>query len=171
MAPVTTTGSLLAAPSTSSTNAVSSNVSVPWATTTPSNPSPAASSMADRSASRSSSSSDGEGSIRKPRGTTSIPSNHGASSATNASAPLIGTSPLTPVGAPDSEPMVPPRVRSKSREPEAVAITRARLPTAAAAGADAMIDRLVSHAEVLTLAGESYSTRARRELLAKDRDN
>ena len=37
--------------------------------------------------------------------------------------------------------------------------------------AAAMIDRLVHHAEVLTLAGESYRTRARRELLAKDRDN
>lgn len=31
--------------------------------------------------------------------------------------------------------------------------------------AAAMIDRLVHHAEVLTLAGESYRTRARRELL------
>ncbi len=37
--------------------------------------------------------------------------------------------------------------------------------------AAAMIDRLVHHAEVLTLAGESYRTRARRELLAKDRDH
>ena len=36
--------------------------------------------------------------------------------------------------------------------------------------AAAMIDRLVHHAEVLTLAGESYRTRARRELLAKDRE-
>lgn len=36
--------------------------------------------------------------------------------------------------------------------------------------AAAMIDRLVHHAEVLTLAGESCRTRARRELLAKDRD-
>lgn len=36
--------------------------------------------------------------------------------------------------------------------------------------AAAMIDRLVHHAEVLTLAGESYRTRARRELLAKNRD-
>src|SRR5215213_3273533 len=36
--------------------------------------------------------------------------------------------------------------------------------------AAAMIDRLVHHAEVLTLAGDSYRTRARRELLAKDRD-
>lgn len=35
--------------------------------------------------------------------------------------------------------------------------------------AAAMIDRLVHHAEVLTLSGESYRTRARRELLAKDR--
>ncbi|WP_026301657.1 ATP-binding protein, partial [Salinispora arenicola] len=35
--------------------------------------------------------------------------------------------------------------------------------------AAAMIDRLVHHAEVLTLAGESYRTKARRELLAKDR--
>ena len=35
--------------------------------------------------------------------------------------------------------------------------------------AAAMIDRLVHHAEVLTLAGDSYRTRARRELLAKDR--
>lgn len=33
--------------------------------------------------------------------------------------------------------------------------------------AAAMIDRLVHHAEVLTLTGESYRTRARRELLAK----
>ncbi|WP_339121489.1 ATP-binding protein [Pseudonocardia sp. D17] len=32
-----------------------------------------------------------------------------------------------------------------------------------------MIDRLVHHAEVLTLTGDSYRTRARRELLAKDR--
>ncbi|TQM01653.1 IS21-like element helper ATPase IstB [Pseudonocardia kunmingensis] len=37
--------------------------------------------------------------------------------------------------------------------------------------AAAMIDRLVHHAEVLTLSGDSYRTRARRELLAKDRDN
>src|SRR3954467_3084240 len=36
--------------------------------------------------------------------------------------------------------------------------------------AAAMIDRLVHHAEVLPLAGDSYRTRARRELLAKDRD-
>ncbi|HEY3549222.1 MAG TPA: ATP-binding protein [Propionicimonas sp.] len=36
--------------------------------------------------------------------------------------------------------------------------------------AAAMIDRLVHHAEVLTLSGDSYCTRARRELLAKDRD-
>jgi DNA replication protein DnaC len=35
----------------------------------------------------------------------------------------------------------------------------------------AVIDRLVHHAEVLTLSGDSYRTRARRELLAKDRDN
>jgi DNA replication protein DnaC len=34
-----------------------------------------------------------------------------------------------------------------------------------------MIDRLVHHAEVLTLPGDSYRTRGRRELLAKDRDN
>ena len=34
--------------------------------------------------------------------------------------------------------------------------------------AAAMIDRLVHHAEVLTLTGDSYRTRARRELLAKD---
>ena len=34
--------------------------------------------------------------------------------------------------------------------------------------ASAMIDRLVHHAEVLTLTGDSYRTRARRELLAKD---
>ncbi|MFE7204281.1 IS21-like element helper ATPase IstB, partial [Pseudonocardia alni] len=34
--------------------------------------------------------------------------------------------------------------------------------------AAAMIDRLVHHAEVLTLSGDSYRTRARRELLAKD---
>lgn len=33
--------------------------------------------------------------------------------------------------------------------------------------AAAMIDRLVHHAEVLTLSGDSYRTRARRELLAK----
>ena len=33
--------------------------------------------------------------------------------------------------------------------------------------AAAMIDRLVHHAEVLTLTGDSYRTRARRELLAK----
>jgi DNA replication protein DnaC len=32
--------------------------------------------------------------------------------------------------------------------------------------AAAMIDRLVHHAEVLTLSGDSYRTRARRELLA-----
>ena len=38
-------------------------------------------------------------------------------------------------------------------------------------GAAAMIDRLVHHAEVLTLSGDSYRTRTRRELLAKDRDN
>lgn len=37
--------------------------------------------------------------------------------------------------------------------------------------AAAMIDRLVHHAEVLTLAGDSYRTRARRELLAKERNN
>jgi DNA replication protein DnaC len=36
--------------------------------------------------------------------------------------------------------------------------------------AAAMIDRLVHHAEVLTLSGDSYRTRARRDLLAKDRD-
>jgi DNA replication protein DnaC len=36
--------------------------------------------------------------------------------------------------------------------------------------AAAMIDRLVHHAEVLTLSGESYRTRSRRELLAKDSD-
>jgi DNA replication protein DnaC len=36
--------------------------------------------------------------------------------------------------------------------------------------AAAMIDRLVHHAEVLTLTGDSYRTRQRRELLAKDRD-
>lgn len=35
--------------------------------------------------------------------------------------------------------------------------------------AAAMIDRLVHHAEVLALSGESYRTRARRELLARDR--
>src|SRR5919107_5443205 len=34
--------------------------------------------------------------------------------------------------------------------------------------AAAMIDRLVHHAEVLTLTGDSYRTRARRELLAKN---
>lgn len=34
--------------------------------------------------------------------------------------------------------------------------------------AAAMIDRLVHHAEVRTLAGDSYRTRQRRELLAKD---
>ena len=37
--------------------------------------------------------------------------------------------------------------------------------------AAAMIDRLVHHAEVLTRPGDSYRTRARRELLAKDRTN
>ena len=31
-----------------------------------------------------------------------------------------------------------------------------------------MIDRLVHHAEVLTLTGDSYRTRARRDLIAKD---
>jgi DNA replication protein DnaC len=36
--------------------------------------------------------------------------------------------------------------------------------------AAAMIDRLVHHAEGLTLAGDSYRTRARRELLTKDRN-
>jgi DNA replication protein DnaC len=36
--------------------------------------------------------------------------------------------------------------------------------------AAAMIDRLVHHAEVLTLTGDSYRTRARRDLLAKDRN-
>ncbi|WP_156765142.1 IS21-like element helper ATPase IstB [Mycobacterium sp. 1245852.3] len=35
--------------------------------------------------------------------------------------------------------------------------------------AAAMIDRLVHHAEVFTLTGDSHRTRARRELLAKDR--
>ena len=35
--------------------------------------------------------------------------------------------------------------------------------------AASMIDRLVHHAEVLTLTGDSYRTRARRGLLAKDR--
>ncbi|MEU6093150.1 ATP-binding protein [Streptomyces sp. NPDC047085] len=35
--------------------------------------------------------------------------------------------------------------------------------------AAAMIDRLVHHAEVLTLTGDSYRTQARGELLAKDR--
>jgi DNA replication protein DnaC len=35
--------------------------------------------------------------------------------------------------------------------------------------ATAMIDRLVHHAEVLTLTGDSYRTRAHRDLLAKDR--
>jgi DNA replication protein DnaC len=34
--------------------------------------------------------------------------------------------------------------------------------------AAAMIDGLVHHAEVLTLTGDSYRTRQRRELLAKD---
>jgi DNA replication protein DnaC len=34
--------------------------------------------------------------------------------------------------------------------------------------AAAMIDRLVHHAEVLTLSGDSYRTRSRRELLAKN---
>ena len=34
--------------------------------------------------------------------------------------------------------------------------------------AAAMIDRLVHHAEVLTLTGDSYRTRQRRQLLAKD---
>src|SRR3954447_1544640 len=37
--------------------------------------------------------------------------------------------------------------------------------------AAAMIDRLVHHAEVLTLSGDSYRTRARRELLTKERAN
>ena len=32
-----------------------------------------------------------------------------------------------------------------------------------------MIDRLVHHAEVLTLTGDSYRTRSRRELLAATR--
>ena len=32
-----------------------------------------------------------------------------------------------------------------------------------------MIDRLVHHAEVITLTGDSYRTRARRKLLARDR--
>jgi len=36
--------------------------------------------------------------------------------------------------------------------------------------AAAMIDRLVHHAEVLALSGESYRTRARRELLTKDQN-
>ena len=35
--------------------------------------------------------------------------------------------------------------------------------------AAAMIDRLVHHAEVLTLTGDSYRTRTRRELLGKNR--
>ncbi|GLW75490.1 hypothetical protein Kpho02_77870 [Kitasatospora phosalacinea] len=34
--------------------------------------------------------------------------------------------------------------------------------------AAAMIDRLVHHADVLTLTGDSYCTRQRRELLAKE---
>jgi len=34
-----------------------------------------------------------------------------------------------------------------------------------------MIDRLVHHAEVLTLTGDSYRTRSRRELLTKNRSN
>jgi hypothetical protein len=33
--------------------------------------------------------------------------------------------------------------------------------------AAAMIDRLAHHAEVITLTGDSYSTRSRRELLAR----
>ena len=37
--------------------------------------------------------------------------------------------------------------------------------------AAAMIDRLVHHAEVLTLSGDSYRTRSRRELLTKNRSN
>jgi hypothetical protein len=37
--------------------------------------------------------------------------------------------------------------------------------------AAAMIDRLVHHAEVLTLTGDSYRTRSRRELLTKNRSN
>ena len=37
--------------------------------------------------------------------------------------------------------------------------------------AAAMIDRLVHHAEVLTLAGESYRTRTRRELLTTPASN
>jgi DNA replication protein DnaC len=36
--------------------------------------------------------------------------------------------------------------------------------------AAAVIDRLVHHAEVLALSGESYRTRARREPPAEDRD-
>jgi len=36
--------------------------------------------------------------------------------------------------------------------------------------AAAMIDRLVHHAEDLTLASDSFRTRARRELLTKNRD-
>jgi DNA replication protein DnaC len=34
-----------------------------------------------------------------------------------------------------------------------------------------MIDRLVHHAEVLTLTGDSYRTRARRDLVKQNRDN
>jgi len=34
--------------------------------------------------------------------------------------------------------------------------------------AAAMIDRLVHHAEVLTLTGDSYRTRTRRELITQD---
>ena len=34
-----------------------------------------------------------------------------------------------------------------------------------------MTDRLVHHAEILTLTGDSYRSRARRELLAKQRLN
>ncbi len=37
--------------------------------------------------------------------------------------------------------------------------------------AAAMIDRLVHHAEVLTLTGDSYRTRSSRELLTKNRSN
>lgn len=38
-------------------------------------------------------------------------------------------------------------------------------------GAAAMIDRLVHHAKVLTLTGDSYRTRSRRELLTKNRSS
>ena len=46
-----------------------------------------------------------------------------------------------------------------------------RLAAADDVVAAAMIDRLVHHAEVLTLSGDSYRTRSRRELLTKNRSS